>query len=274
MRAIANIFGWSKRQTKLLAGIGAGLVVGGVSSAAVLASIPDGNGVIHGCIRNNGDLRIIDSATQTCSGAQTPLNFNQTGPQGPQGPVGPQGLTGAAFVSSLVGANFDGVDFRYRELRDLDLHDSNFSNARLEHVDFESSNVRGVIFLRAKMAGVNLHNQDLTGAQFGQNGNTLNDSDLSESDFTDATFMGGGQFLMANTNFSEAVFTRTVFVPNSNTVRFNDSNLTNASFTDTTLLAVDLTSANLAGVTWTNVVCPDGTNSNDNGNTCLGHLVP
>jgi uncharacterized protein YjbI with pentapeptide repeats len=38
----------------------------------------------------------------------------------------------------------------------------------------------------------------------------------------------------------------------------------------------DLTGANLAGaniqkITWSNTTCPDGTNSNADGGTCVGH---
>jgi hypothetical protein len=48
---------------------------------------------------------------------------------------------------------------------------------------------------------------------------------------------------------------------------------------------VDLTRANLSGATVTSpsalshasyedTKCPDGTNSDDNGDTCVGHLIP
>jgi hypothetical protein len=33
-----------------------------------------------------------------------------------------------------------------------------------------------------------------------------------------------------------------------------------------------LTNASLAGVKWVQTICPDGTNSNANGGTCIGHL--
>jgi hypothetical protein len=29
---------------------------------------------------------------------------------------------------------------------------------------------------------------------------------------------------------------------------------------------------NVTGVTWSNTTCPDGTNSNNDGGTCTGHL--
>lgn len=72
-------------------------VVLGVGVAAY-ASIPDANGVIHGCRKNSdGQLRVIDSdAGQTCANGWTPLNWSQTGPQGPAG------LAGVHVVSVVV----------------------------------------------------------------------------------------------------------------------------------------------------------------------------
>jgi hypothetical protein len=56
------------------------------------ASIPDSDGVIHGCYKkaspNQGRLRVIDTDLgQKCSNGETPLAWNQAGPQGPPGPT-------------------------------------------------------------------------------------------------------------------------------------------------------------------------------------------
>jgi hypothetical protein len=74
------------------------LAVGGALfgiATAVQADIPDG-GTIHGCYKTNkGDLRVIDtSAGGSCQSSETPLDWNQTGPQGRRGPSGPSGATG------------------------------------------------------------------------------------------------------------------------------------------------------------------------------------
>lgn len=90
-----------------LVAVGTLLVAGGIA----YATIPDGNGVIHGCYKtNSGTLRVIDSdQAQTCSNSETPLNWGQTGPQGAQGPQGkqgpqgPQGPTGPSDVWSVDG---------------------------------------------------------------------------------------------------------------------------------------------------------------------------
>jgi hypothetical protein len=40
------------------------------------------------------------------------------------------------------------------------------------------------------------------------------------------------------------------------------------------LTGADLTGATLTGVTWSATTCPDGSNSDENGQTCAGHLKP
>ena len=63
-----------------------------------------GGGVINGCYKSqNGQLRLIDPATDSCHPSETAISWSQTGPQGPkgdkgdkgdQGPAGPQGSAG------------------------------------------------------------------------------------------------------------------------------------------------------------------------------------
>jgi len=66
---------------------------------------------------------------------------------------------------------------------------------------------------------------------------------------------------------------------------FTGANLQDTRFVDGTLEDCNFTDANLPGAsfedwqsmsgsTWSNTICPDGTNSDNNGGTCLGHLTP
>ena len=103
--------------------IGACIVVtSGVIAAVVQASIPDGNGVIHGCYAahpatktSGAPLNIIDSAAAECGKGQEAITWNQTGVTGPTGatgatgaastvpgPTGPTGATGATGAASTV----------------------------------------------------------------------------------------------------------------------------------------------------------------------------
>jgi CSLREA domain-containing protein len=51
-----------------------------------------------------------------------------------------------------------------------------------------------------------------------------------------------------------------------------NANLTNVDFTDAILRTASMDGANVTGVVWSNTICPDGTNSDGNGGTCVGHF--
>ncbi len=104
-------------------------------------------------------------------------------------------------------------------------------------------------------------------------------------------FFGGQDF--ANGNLSAADLDlanlRNVFAPNVNLggaslvqaslraadlegANLSSANLGNADLAYTDLNGATLTGANLGGVHWSHTTCPDGTNSNNDGGTCLAHL--
>ena len=64
---------------------------------------------------------------------------------------------------------------------------------------------------------------------------------------------------------------------NLNGATLTGVNLTGADLTGADLTSVNLNNAYLAGatltaVTWKHTICPDDTNSDAHGNTCVGHL--
>ena len=88
-----------------LAVVGALLLAGGVA----YATVPDGNGVIHGCYAKTsngqalaGSLRVVDTGMgQSCQSNENALSWNQQGVKGatgPQGPAGPAGTAGPTLV--------------------------------------------------------------------------------------------------------------------------------------------------------------------------------
>jgi len=83
----------------------AAVAVMAVAAGVAYATIPDSGGVIHGCYLNKiGTLRVIDpSAGQKCAGFETPIQWNQTGPQGATGSAGPKGDTGATGPQGPAG---------------------------------------------------------------------------------------------------------------------------------------------------------------------------
>lgn len=250
---VAAIAGWAKRQSRLLAGLSAGIIIGG--SVMAFASIPDANGVIHGCFRTStGALRIIDSATQTCNSNETTLTWNQTGPQGPTGPIGPQGPAGGSVFGSLLSlagaTDLVGVDLQYRDLTNGDFTNTNLSGAKLSWSDLSGANLTGA-------------NLDI-----------INDHvNFSNANFTNALTETGGR--LTSSNFSGAdmsdLHISSMFFNDSN---FTGTDLSNVHFDNATLTGSDMSAAILTGAAWTTTICPDGTNSDDNGDTCVGHLTP
>lgn len=108
------------------------------------------------------------------------------------------------------------------------------------------------------LAGADLINADLSGQALGGD-------DIARADLSGADVRGTLLFL---TNMDRAYLTGTDF-PGAKLVFVNlaQANLTNADFSGSTLFGV-----NVSGVTWSNTTCPDATNSNANGGTCVGHL--
>jgi hypothetical protein len=71
----------------------------GAAGGVAYSSIPDPQGVIHGCYSNtDGTLRVIDSAGDVCRGVETALDWNQQGQPGPTGHTGLPGPPGVALT--------------------------------------------------------------------------------------------------------------------------------------------------------------------------------
>jgi hypothetical protein len=133
-----------------------------------------------------------------------------------------------------------------------------------EDVSLAGLDLAGADFWGAKLEGENFTGADLAGALFG--GNTQAQADLSSAIFSGANLTGAtldGTYLYTTT--------------------FNGANLTDASFAGATLIFVNFSDANLTGSdlnqadllqspSWSDTICPDGTNSDSDGNTCADNL--
>jgi hypothetical protein len=90
----------ARRNVVAYVALGAAL---GAAGGVAYSSIPDAQGVIHGCYDNTtGALRVIDTdASGVCRGGETALDWNQQGQPGPTGHTGvpgPAGPPGAALT--------------------------------------------------------------------------------------------------------------------------------------------------------------------------------
>lgn len=110
---------------------------------------------------------------------------------------------------------------------------------------------------------------NLTGFEFTGD---LAHTDLSGVNLTDSSlhraYLTGDHFTGAN--FTDSTLTD----DNLSGDNFNKANLTGATIADSTLAHAQFRGTTLTGVTWTDTVCPDGTNSNNDGDTCANNLTP
>ena len=79
---------------------------------------------------------------------------------------------------------------------------------------------------------------------------------------------------LSGANFSHSMIYNTDFhYTDLQGVNFGHANLFNVEFYNSDLSGADLSALyGHTGVTWTNTICPDGTNSVDNGNTCWNNI--
>ncbi len=91
--------GLSRGATLLLGALTGGLFVG----AMLVASADNGAGAITACVKENGDIRIVDHARE-CRRRESPLVWDVEGSAGPQGPAGVAGPPGEAGPAGEPGA--------------------------------------------------------------------------------------------------------------------------------------------------------------------------
>lgn len=108
-------------------------------------------------------------------------------------------------------------------------------------------------------------------------GKTFRDQDLGCARFDGAqltriTFSGGNLSLA---EFRRAVLTRVTFKTNDLLgASFQGARLRDVKFDSSNLFGASFTRSQRVSVTFSNTTCPDGTNSDDAGGSCVGHGVP
>ncbi len=254
------------------------------------------NNTIYACAqKQTGNLRMVSTGTN-CRPDETAITWNIQGPQGIPGPAGSGGGTlvcpGCRFMYDLP--NRAGKDLSDSELNDAqfatDLTQTNFTNAYLSGTGFSS----GGPSPRALLNNTNFHNvvsnslliynihgdsTNFSGIH-GISGPTVFTFSTHNITLTHANFQSavailqfGIGFSGSDPDFSGSDFTNTNLSSQSNPSDFSNVNLSNANFTGANLrYTTNMGTATLTGAIWSNTTCPDGTNSNNNGNTCVGHL--
>lgn len=196
--------------------------------------------------------------------------------------------------------NSAGSIFRGNELANANLTNTDFTARAIDHQNFSTTaTITGLKLIAAGLDHVNFNNKDMTSLDMtsvtfnnsylsGVNlsgwkmacapneyafPTSINNSDISNSNMSnvdDTNALGcGNDPSFIGSNFKDTNFTGAIL----KNIDFNNTNLTNANFTNTNLNgATNMSTATITNATWSNTTCPDGTNSNSNDNTCVGHF--
>jgi uncharacterized protein YjbI with pentapeptide repeats len=262
----------------------------------------------YACLSQSGALSRVGTAKPTPAACKAPskvISWNSQGPAGPKGETGPKGAPGTngvtydCSVAPYVGADLAGCDLTDESLAGVHIYGADLVEADMDGVylagaDLTGANMSGAQLVRdsgdhsailaeAKLNGANLTNAtmqfvDLSFA-------SLIAANLTGADLTDANRSDSGEF-QPQTNLTDANLTNA----DVSGADLEDSNLTGTNLSDSYVEDTDLTDANLTGanltdaefagtatltgVTWSGTICPDGTNSDQDGGTCVSNLNP
>lgn len=184
-------------------------------------------------------------------------------------------LSGAnLFGASFVGTNLTGVNLTNANLQDANLSDADMANVNLLGANLAAANLHGVTSGGVAGAaalpvgwtvaygyligpGTNLSDVNLTGANLA--GADLPNANLSYTNLRNAD--------LAAADLQGAVLSGAYLT---------GADLSGADLSGANLTATDLTDASLDGADTVDVIyfgttCPDGTISDNDGNTCAGH---
>jgi uncharacterized protein YjbI with pentapeptide repeats len=195
-------------------------------------------------------------------------------------------LTNATIAGAFqVSANFNGANLTgahlYGHMQNscdsLNMSGSTFQGANFHNATFSTLDT----FPEAPQAV--MYGGDFAGALF--DGTTINivfmQSAFPNVDFRTALIQPKSGFRGANltgANFSNLTLDQVHFIAQGENpavpANVTGANFSGVHFLNANLGGTDFSTVNLTGATWTATTCPDYTNSDDNGGTCIGHLVP
>lgn len=227
--------------------------------------------IYYACVKTNGGTIRVVAQGATCTNSETLISWNQQGPQGIQGVPGPSGAPGPTGIPGSGGngpfSNYVCIGCKYSVLNDGHstangfgnlITGKDFSNAFIPQAGFNYGNVTNTVFTSATISESSFYYTNASGAKF-------NNAKMQGVDFTGA-ILSGADF--TNTDLSPFTLQDPPYPTPSQTNIYTYTNFTNADLTG----AIGMASANVTGVIWSNTTCPDGSNSDSNGNTCLGHF--
>lgn len=262
----------------LAVGAALGLALGAGGTA--LAQTPAAG--ITACVGEGSTLVRLLMPGQACRPTESELSWNIQGPPGPQGPAGPAGSKGDPGPQGPAGPQ--GVPGPKGDPGPQGVQGPPGPPG-------PAGGGATVFFcpncdLANRTVGDRLAGKDLTAAYvpgvYFSNGESR--TNLAGTRFTDAEMQGARLFYA---NLSGAVLAGAYLEgANFQGANLRGADLRGAMLSGTNLADVDVTGANFRGarglgtlvnhseVRWSNTTCPDGTNSDANGGSCLGHFTP
>jgi uncharacterized protein YjbI with pentapeptide repeats len=244
-------------------------------TGATLASVN-----LSGSDLDGANLGQTDLSAANLSNTET-IGLESGGVTATVAPTLPAGwsLQGGYLIGSE--AYLEHADLANFDLAGDDLYDTNFDYANLTGANMSSEDLIGANLVSADLAKVNLTDTSLLSANLqgaSLTGATLSGVESGSIDgdpaslpvnwsLIDGYLMGPGANLTSadldgaaidNADLAGAALYLATFA--------------GASFADSNLRLAYLDGDNLTGVTWTDTICPDGSNSDNDGGTCAGNI--
>jgi uncharacterized protein YjbI with pentapeptide repeats len=206
-------------------------------------------------------------------------------------------LTGADLTGAdLSGALLFGTNLYYADLSNADLNTAQMTGVNLSGADLNNANLMWIFMYNTDLTGADLTDAEMAGAGslqligcpallptdwncrhnslFGPNAH-FGYTDLIGFDLSDINlsyiFMMGADLTGADLSFADLTGADLSFADLTG-ADLSFADLIGADLSNANLYDADLTGAELNNVYWYDTICPDGTNSDNNGNTCVNNL--
>jgi uncharacterized protein YjbI with pentapeptide repeats len=194
--------------------------------------------------------------------------------------------------ADLEGAELQGASLDDADLSGIDLSGALLSGIQLTGADLTYANFSGADFTGylpeppgppLAVSFANLNDADLTGADMSGINFSGIEGNLQGADLSDVNLAGADLSGVYLAGVSSGGITGSAALLPQNWVltdgyligpaaNLTDADLSGANLTNADLDGANITGANLTNVTWSNTTCPDGTNSNNEGDTCVNNL--
>ena len=204
----------------------------------------------------NADLNVADMQDAVLDG----VTSGGVNPGAARLPVGYSDEDGYIIGPAV---NLDGVN-----LAGLNLPGMYLSNAQLANTDLENVNLSAGSLFGADLSDANLTNANLADV-------SLASAEIAGANFSGASLTGveSGSITGTPLNLPAPwqLLSGYLIGPGANLTM---ADLHGVTFDNADLLDANLDNADLSGTTWSNTICPDGSNSDNDGGTCAGFLDP